>query len=57
MLIIVDSSNGIKMEEAVAKNEAGQVQVNPHLPPQAKAAAKTMTFTTAMVQARFFLWM
>ena len=38
--MIVDSSTGIKMEEAVGKNEAGQVQVNPHLPPQAKAAQR-----------------
>ena len=28
--MIVDSSTGIKMEEAVGKNEAGQVQVNAH---------------------------
>ena len=34
--MIVDSSTGIKMEEAVGKNEAGQVQVNPHLPPEPK---------------------
>ena len=39
------------MEEAVAKDEAGQVQVNPHLPPEAKAAAITMIFTQS-IQAR-----